>query len=283
MPYIKSTCRAGRTKEICRYYTKRIHPKGEKRSRRKEKTSEKQRAVNDRNLVRKLTYILNDNFDGTSWYITYSYAVENRPDVDELKSHRRELLKNLRKLYRDNGKVLKYVETAEVGKRGATHIHMVVNDIDIRLVKDIWKYGYVTAKPMDDTGHYRKLAEYFIKYYQKTRGTSEQIQKKAYNCSRNLSRPEPRKRAMRGNRFPKEIRVPEGWYLDKEGVREGITEDGYEFMYYTIIQIRRRNRDEGTEFKQNRPGHTGGEAGGAAGSRQKMQGSKRRKAGCSGV
>ena len=41
---------------------------------------------------------------------------------------------------------------------------------------------------------------------------------------------------MRESYFKKDIRVPEGWYLDKESVREGITEDGYEFFYYTLIK-----------------------------------------------
>ena len=117
---------------------------------------------------------------------------------------------------------------------------MVINDIDIRKVKGIWKYGFVTAKPLDDTGQYRKLASYFIKYFQKTRHTDKQLQKKAYNCSRNLIRPEPNKRKMLGERFCKDIKVPRGWYLDKGSVEEGITEDGYEYMFYTIVQIKRR-------------------------------------------
>ena len=127
-----------------------------------------------------------------------------------------------------------------MGTRGAAHIHMVINDVDIRKIKGLWKYGYVTAKPLDETGQYRKLAGYFIKYYQKTRGTDEAVQKKAYNCSRNLIRPEPEKKAMTGNRFSEKIRVPKGWYLDKDSVREGTTADGYEYLYYTIVQIHRR-------------------------------------------
>lgn len=236
MPYIKSTCRAGKTKEISKYYTRRVHPKGEKRAERKRITTEQQQKVNDRQLVRKLTRILNANFDEECYYITFSYKKENRPSIEELKIHKRELLKRIRKLYKQNGKELKYVETAERGERGATHIHMVVNYIDIRALKKIWKYGYVTAKPLDDTGQYRRLAEYFVKYFQKTRGTNQSIQKKAYSCSRNLIRPEPKKQTMRGNRFRKEIVVPKGWYLDKDSVREGTTADGYEFIYYMIIK-----------------------------------------------
>lgn len=237
MPYIKSTCRAGKTKEIGKYYTKRYHPERRGRLPKRNKTTEQQREINDRQLVRKLTRVLNANFNETSWYLTFSYAKEYRPEsVDELKKHKRELLKGMRKAFKEADSELKYVETAEVGERGAVHIHMVINDIDLRKIKLLWCYGYVTAKPLDRSGQYRRLAEYFVKYYKKTRNTSEQIQKKAYNCSRNLIRPVAEKKKMKGERFSKEIRVPRGWYLDKDSVREGVTKDGYEFFFYTIIQ-----------------------------------------------
>lgn len=242
MPYIKSICRAGKTKEIAKYYTRRFQPKGEKRNQKQKETTKRQQKVNDRCLVRKLTYILNENFDDSSRYVTFSYRIESRPDIESLKKHVRELLKKMRRVYKEEGRELKYVEAAEVGERGATHIHMVINDIDMRKIEKLWKYGYVSSKPLDSSGQYRKLAEYFIKYTQKTRRTTKQIQTKAYNCSRNLKHPVPKKHIMKGNRYTKEIRIPEGWYLDKESVREGITEDGYEFFYYTLIQAREGSR-----------------------------------------
>lgn len=236
MPYMKMTCRAGRTKEVAKYYTYWQQPKGRKRQPKRNKTSEQQRKINDRHLEKKLTRILNANFDKDSWYLTFSYHKELRPDGDGLKKHRKKLLGDLRKIYKAEGKPFKYVETAEVGNRGGTHIHMIVNSIDIRKIKDLWKYGWVGAKPLDDSGQYRKLAGYFIKYSQKTKGTDGQIQKKAYNCSKNLIRPKPTTKKMKGNKFSREIKVPEGWYLDKDSLREGFTEDGYEFLYYTLIK-----------------------------------------------
>lgn len=240
MPYIRSVCKAGRTKEICKYYTRRYHPRKEKRQPKKKKTTEKQQGINDRNLERKLTRILNANFDSSSRYVTFTYRKEDRPSMEGLKCHVRELLKKMRKVYREERRELKYVETAEVGERGAMHIHMVINDVDIRKIEKLWKYGFVDSKPLDSSGQYRRLAEYFVKYFQKTRRTAARVQGKAYNCSRNLIRPKPKKKVISSNQFRKEIKVPEGWYLDKDSVREGVTEDGYEYMYYTIVQIHRR-------------------------------------------
>ena len=237
MPYMKMTCRAGKTKEIAKYYTYWLQPEGGKRSPRVNPTTEQQQKINDRHLVKRLTRLLNANFDENCWYITFDYKKEQRPEsVEVLHKQEQKLLRDLRKIYKKENAVFKYVWTAEVGKRGGAHIHMVVSSVDIRLLKNIWPYGWTTIKPMDSSGQYRRLAEYFIKYFQKTRDTDEQIQKKSYNPSKNLIRPVPKKKPMRGKKFSYEIKVPRGWYLDKDSVRQGITADGYEFMYYTLIK-----------------------------------------------
>ena len=75
MPYIKSICRAGKTKEIAKYYTRRFHSKGEKRNRKEKVTSKQQQKINDRQLVRKLTYILNENFE----QVCYIFIQERKP------------------------------------------------------------------------------------------------------------------------------------------------------------------------------------------------------------
>lgn len=237
MPYMKTICKAGRTKEIAKYYTYWLQPKGRKRAPKAKKTSEQQKKINDRHLVRRLTRILNANFNHTSWYVTFSYEKENRPkDKEELHRHEEKLLRKLRSIYKRQELTFKYVWTAEMGRRGAAHIHMVMSSIDIRLIRDAWEYGWVNVKPLDRSGQYRRLAEYFIKYFQKTKGTDAELQKKAYNPSKNLIRPKPKPRKMKGDKFSKDIKIPAGWYLDKDSLREGVTEDGYEFLYYTLIK-----------------------------------------------
>lgn len=237
MPYMKTICRAGRTKEIAKFYTYWLQPKGRKRKPRVNPTTQQQKDINDRHLVRRLTRLLNANFNGNCWYITFDYRKEDRPkDAAELHRHEQALLRKLRAIYGKAELVFKYIWTAEVGKRGGAHIHMVVSPIDIRMLRNVWKYGWTTIKPMDPSGQYRRLAEYFIKYFQKTRGTDGQLQKKSYNPSKNLIRPMPKKRPMKGNRFSRKIKVPAGWYLDKDSLREGITSDGYEYIYYTLIK-----------------------------------------------
>lgn len=237
MPYMRMVCDAGRTREIAKYYTYWLHPRGRKRRPKKNKTSDQQKKINDRQTARRLTRLMNANFDRTSLYITFSYRVQLRPtDGEELKRQEDKLLRDLRRIYKKEGRPFKYIWTAEVGGRGGVHIHMVVSDIDPRMIRELWPYGWTNIRPLDGSGQYRRLAEYFIKYFQKTRGTDRQLQKKAYNASKNLIRPKPKTKPEKWNTFSREVRVPKGWYLDKDSLREGVTEDGYEFIYYTLIR-----------------------------------------------
>ena len=83
------------------------------------------------------------------------------------------LLRGLRKAFKKKGQTAKYIWVAEIGKKGAAHIHMTLNAIEPQILKSLWTKGWVTIKPMDDSGQYRKLANYFIKYSEKTMNTLE--------------------------------------------------------------------------------------------------------------
>lgn len=240
MPYLKKTCRAGKTKEVEYYYSARYHPKGEVRNTCEGITTEAQKQINRRMAERMLTRILNANFSSEDLYITWHYKKELRPaNKEEMRGQIRKLLRKLRELYKKTGKVLKYVWVAEIGKKGAAHIHMVVNGNELQKLKKLWSYGHINVQPLDETGQYRKLAEYFIKYSDRTMGTDKELQGKRYNCSRNLVRPKEKVTVVKSKRrYSKDIKVPKGWYLDKESVQEGFHErTGYPYFYYTLIQL----------------------------------------------
>lgn len=243
MPYRHETCRAGRTKQHTYYYAWRADTKGGSRRKKENRTSEAQKKVNSRQAVKRLTWILNENFDGTSQYVTWSYAKENRPaGKKELRKDVSDLLRSLRKEYRAAGMIVKYVWVAEVGDRGAVHIHMVVNGIDTRRLKKCWNKGWITIKPMDDSGQYRRLAAYFVKYSEKTMKTCEGFGGRRYNSSKNLKIPKPVKTTVRSkDAYNHTIEIPQGWYLDKDSVAEAWHEvTGYMYFTYTLIQDGRR-------------------------------------------
>ena len=247
MPYRHERCRAGRTIQHTYYYAPRADTKEGSRRKKENKTSEAQRKVNSRQAVKKLTWIMNENFDGTSLYVTWSFAKDKRPSgKEELRKAMDDLLRDLRKAYRRAGKQLKYVWVAEVGKRGAAHIHMILNHTDTSILKKCWTKGWITVKPLDDSGQYRKLANYFVKYSEKTMHTCEGFTGRRYNTSRNLKIPQPVKTTVQyRNAYSHTIEVPRGCYVDKESIAEAWHEvSGYMYFTYTLIDGSRRGTDQ---------------------------------------
>lgn len=238
MPYRHETCNAGRTRQHTYYYAPRTDTKEGSRRKKENKTSEAQKKVNSRQAAKKLTWIFNENFDGTSLYVTWSFAKENRPaGKEELRKIVDKLLRDIRKIFKEAGDVAKYVWVAEVGERGAVHVHMVLNAIEIAKLKKCWDKGWIDIKPLDDSGQYRKLASYFVKYSEKTMKTCEGFSGKRYNSSKNLKIPQPTKTTVRSkNAYNHTIEIPQGWYLDKDSVAESWHEvTGFMYFTYTLI------------------------------------------------
>lgn len=239
MPYKHEICKAGKTKQHTFYYSIRYDKKEGSRRQKENQTCEAQKKVNSRQAVKKLTWILNENYDGSSMYVTWSYEKNKRPATKEdLRTDVDKLLRGLRKTYKQDGKELKYVWVPEIGERGAVHVHMVINEIEARKLKKLWNHGYITIKPMDDNGQYRRLAEYFVKYSEKTMKTEKELTGRRYNSSKNLKIPQPEKFTVRKqNEFGHKIAIPSGWYLDKDSIREAWHEvTGFMYFTYTLIK-----------------------------------------------
>lgn len=248
MPYIKKTCKAGWTVDYEYYYSVRYNSGGT-RAKKEKLTREAQKRINLRKAARECTWLLNENFRPDDLYITFTYRVEDRPDEQQLRKHIKSLLDKLRIKQRKAGQVLKYVWTAEVGKRGATHIHMVMNQIPVKVLREAWRYGYVHITPLDDTGQYRALAEYLVKYASRTEEAVGHHIGRRYNPSRSLIRPKPKRTVITGRRkIPDRIPVPKGYYLDKQSERRGIHEvTGYEYLSYTLIRLPERRAPDCTQ------------------------------------
>lgn len=245
MACIESVCYAGRTKHIRAYYSAKYNDgklvKREKREKKGKPTSEKQAEINRRNSLRTLTRTMDANFSGKDLYVTYTVEKGRRfGNPEKFRSCIRRFLKQLRKLYKQAGITLKYIWVAERGERGAEHVHMIQSGgIDISRLKIAWPHGWINAVPMDESGSYHRLASYFIKYSDKTMRTEGRFQGKRYNPSRNLIHPEPEKDKIRklGRIDPGAIRIPKGYYLDKETVQSGVQENGYSFLEYTLVLL----------------------------------------------
>lgn len=237
--YYKTICKAGKTIEVYRSYSKRT--KKAKETGNRILTKEEIEANNLRRAVVSLTRKLNANFDEKSCHLIFTYRTEERPTLEESVKRIRNLLRNLGREYKKEGGELKYILVTEY-HRGKVHHHVVVNGMPsgrtLETANSKWKYGYIKCSMLDDTGQYRKLAEYLIKETQKSYKEGK-IGKQRYTSSRNLIIPKSKTKTVKADRWLPEPRIPKGYYLDKDTLYNGTDPfTGRLVQKYTLIELR---------------------------------------------
>lgn len=243
MPYWKEVWRGGNVIEVRKYHSFKCPCKGERRSKKVKSTCKTQEEINLRIATTNLRRLMNANFCDRDYLATLDYRVEDRPgDSIEMQKHMKGFLKKLRKIYKIDGAVLKYIYVKERGKRGAAHIHIMLSRCQDRNIADIlkecWNKGRVHIDPLDTDGQYAAIANYFHKYASKTIETEGELLGKRYYPSKNLERPEPEKKIIRGvNTYYESIREVPGYYLEKDSLVSGKTADGYDYFSYTLHRI----------------------------------------------
>lgn len=239
MPYIKETCKAGNTIEVRKYFTYGTHPKGEKRKKRINESPERIKNANQRNASRKLRRLMNHNFKDGDYLVRMDFCGEKKPTGSEtMQKEMQNFIRRLRNRFKKSDMPLKYIYVKEVGAKGSRHIHMIMNKCEIEWIRSSWKVGAIHIDPLYSEGQYSKIADYFIKYAKKTEETEGMLIGKRWYASQNLIEPKVKKKKIAAGRFKKEIKPPQGYYLDKESISEGISElTGYEYFSYTFIKI----------------------------------------------
>lgn len=180
-------------KYICgKYMEVNVYPAYEqiKGKRKKVKqTSEVQKALNDHNRKKKLTRLLNTNFDENDIKIELTYAENPKSDEEAEKCLRNFLRRLKRHRKKKNLPDLKYIVITEKGKRsGRIHHHCILNGgLLLSEIRDIWGLGIIRASQLEpeDKG-FEALANYLTKNI--TNGEIEAYEK-AWHASRNLVQP----------------------------------------------------------------------------------------------
>lgn len=236
MPYIYEKCTAGKTVRHSRYYSSRYGIPGIPRKKNRKPTTQQQAEVNLRQAEKKLTGILNAAFNEDDAHIVLDYRKEERPGTwEEMRRDINEFFRRIRKEQKKQGKALRYVHVMELGKKGARHHHIVTNAADAKVLRECWKKGRVHINPLDDTGQYRELASYLLKYSDGAVRRGEL--KKRWYSSRNLPKPEIVKKIILRRNFRAETHVPRGYYLDKGSVRDFRDIYGNRHFEYTVVRL----------------------------------------------
>ncbi len=240
MPYLYEECDAGLTKEIRKYFSARYHKPGIFRSENKAKTTEAVKKANQRRAETTLRRLMNNNFRDGDFLIRLDFTKWQPIDSQEMQSMISTALRRLKRMYEKQGKALKYIYVKEIGPRGGRHIHMLVNKIDTDVLNAWWKYGGIHFDVLNSGGQYKKIAAYFIKYAARTEETEGKLIGKRWYGSQNLEKPKIKKKVIKSEIFKHKVKEIPGWYLDKESLQEGVTEEGHEYFEYTLIALQER-------------------------------------------
>ena len=97
-------------------------------------------------------------------------------------------------------------------------------------------------KTLYEKGEFAQLAAYITK----TPKTNPRLKEANYSTSRNLPVPPPEKKIVHGWKLSDKIRVPKGYYLDKQSLREGVNPvTGYGYRTYTLLKLQPVRRRAG--------------------------------------
>lgn len=244
MAYRRKEFRMRETIDIEKSHSGKYGAPGKKREPKRKATPEDILRQNIWIAVKNLKRKINANFGSDDFHLTLTYRRENRISIQDSKQLLKKFLDNLRKEYKKLGQPLKYIVTTEY-KNKAIHHHLIVNHLvggsTTSAVNRWWKVGRPYFVPLDDTGEYILLANYFIKETSKTFQDLENPNKTRYSCSRNLIIPEAKEEIIDSKTWRKEPTARKGYYIDKNSIVEGTNPvTGHRYQYYTLIKLKKR-------------------------------------------
>lgn len=247
MPYVQEIVITTKTKEITKYHSikcPKLDSNGKTKKEVRQKiglsTSDLQKKINDRQAAKRLRNLIIENFNANDYFLTLTYA--QKPSPEQAKDDTKKFIRRLKSFYKKHtDKKIKYVYITEYGKNGRLHHHLLINKsfwFDIKELTQIWGLGEVDIKIYK--GRVKdavRIANYFIKDQKSGYYTDNQLFKHRYNPSRNLVEPKMTKKIITARTWADKIRVPKGYYLDKDSLITGHTIWGYPYIFYRFIKL----------------------------------------------
>lgn len=252
MPYYERRIYCGDLLEVKRYCgTKGGRPLGSKKTG-EGKSSEE---LNDAQSWRKLHRQIACNFSPKNGDMCLTLTFRTWVDRQTALKAYEKFLRQIRAMRKKRGLgELKYIIVKEV-QSGRQHAHVIVNGgIELKDLQALWGMGTVWAKVLEDTHNYKELASYLMKQHKPRRGSQSEENAKdprqkgqrRWTCSRNLQKPEVKKRECRPVTMHTLPRAPKGYRLLPDFVRD-VDLFGNLWMEWTCI------REEEEKTKPKRP------------------------------
>ncbi len=222
--------------EVTDYQSPKIYSRGKTRQKRKLPTPEEMKRNNERLAESKLRLLIDNNFSPGDYYLTLTYR--EQPTWEQAKKDIRNFIRRLSDRYKSKEKPLKYIYVVEGASR--IHFHLLINkafEIYPDDMEKLWPYGYFEQKIYQGKAEDAiRMASYFVKEIQSDEKAA--VFKRRWTSSKNLIKPKEKVETLPSTEWAKDIKVPNGYYLDKDSLYEGVNMTGYPFRVYRLIKLR---------------------------------------------
>lgn len=215
--YYRDTIVAGKTILRSLVASSRVKTGKQKRRPKERPTSDAVAKVNFRNALKILTAKINHNFKQGDYHLVLTHKDTVTPQ--EAKKRLERFLANMRSYCKRNDIDFKWIAVTEY-KHTRVHHHIIMNNIDMKVVDKYWKYGYEKPTLLDESGNYYKLAAYLLKETEKTFREESSPSKRRYTSSRNVVMPEVKREKVAGREVNQYIKPPAGYIVDEDTLRK---------------------------------------------------------------
>jgi len=176
--------------------------------------------INRMNQERELTAKLNASFTPGDWWITLSHQQMVTPD--ESLTLVGKLKRGLQRYCKKHQIPFRLIETMGIGSQnGKPHHHIVLNkEVPLEVLYRYWPEEDTFAQPLKGY-NYQKVAAYMMKNAEESKDCRGK-HKKAFRCSRQVSRPEPRVEQMKRQATfdTEDLKAREGYAIDRDSIRK---------------------------------------------------------------
>lgn len=195
-------------------------------------SSETQKKLNQKNVARRLTWLIQENFGTNDYYVGLNFPSSFDVNLAQADKLLKNWLRRVKRNFQKSGFDFKYITTTEIGdNRHRPHHHVICSgELGAKLLRQEWdkQFEAYKLKPTTSFSHAKHLqftrtglagiAFYTCK--------DPSLAYRSYNCSKNLRRPEAQKRD--GRVSAKRLQELRTDYLNAEEFEK--LYPGYEFV-----------------------------------------------------
>ena len=264
IPYIKKITKCGDRIFVEKTWSSRYGTKGQILHVRYsgDPTAEKQQKVNERNAQKRYAMLIAANAEPGDYWITFTYRrgstlPENHKE--QRKQFDKYILRPLRKLYKKQGKKLRYILRLVSKEEGCRpHFHLFCKNDGVNLADfPVWEFGNPQIKIFDNRLH-QTLGEYICQFHHKKKAKKKQEEKQEekdidlkisekgrVSCSKNLIRPHTDYYIIKRPSWRDDPQIPKGYMIDPASIINGDVENPYtrgmyRYQSYVLVKIRKK-------------------------------------------